>query len=271
MSSLRPSFVAFAAAFAFAAAALWFAAPAAARPTIRQSFFNVYTAAVGSRLDNLPSHTGHCGVCHYDLNGGGARNPYGVRLGNVIGNYSNNDAGRQLAIHAIEAEDSDADGYTTIVEVTNLTYANTPTFPGLTAANVGNCLNIPTLSELTPALTPQTALDSQPPVVNVLSPDGGNSWVGGSAHAITWSATDNVGVTSVDVYWRDGASAPWTPVLLGGTNSGSVNWFVPNMPTIAARVKVVAWDARGNSGRDSSAANFAVTATPGGIAHSKIG
>ncbi len=241
--------------------------PAAlARPTIRTSFFNAYPSAVGSKLDNLPSHLGHCGVCHYDFNGGGTRNPYGVRLGNVIGNYSNNDAGRQQAIHSIETEDPETDGYTALVEITNLTYANTPTFPGLSSANVGSCLNIPVLSELTPYLTPQSALDTTPPVVNVVSPDGGNVWAGGSAHAITWTATDNVGVTSVDVYWRDGIATAWTPIALGAANSGSVNWFVPNMPTTAARVLVVAWDARANSGRDSSTTGFTITAIGTGIA-----
>ena len=237
-----------------------------ARPTIRQSFFNAYPSAVGSKLDNLPSHAGHCGVCHFDFNGGGPRNPFGVRLGNVIGNYANNDAGRQLAIHSIENEDPDADGYTSLVEITNLTFVNTPTFPGLTPANVGSATNVPTLSELTPYLVPTTGVDNQPPAVSVLSPDGGESWGGGTARTLQWSASDNVGVTSVSVYWRDAASAPWTPILLGGGNTGSTTWFVPNMPGSTSRVLVVAYDAQGNAGRDSSAANFTVTAITGGIA-----
>ena len=55
---------------------LFLAAPeATARPNIRLAFFTFYTNAVGSKLDNLPSKTTHCGVCHYDFNGGGTRNP----------------------------------------------------------------------------------------------------------------------------------------------------------------------------------------------------
>jgi hypothetical protein len=250
-----------------AAAGLLALIPAAlARPTIRQSFFNAYPSAVGTKLDNLPSHAGHCGVCHYDFNGGGARNPFGVRLGNVIGNYANTDAGRQQAIHFIENEDPEGDGYSALVEVTNLTFANTPTFPGLSAANVGSTLNVPTLSELTPYLTPTIGVDTQPPTVNVVSPDGGESWGGGTGRTITWTASDNVGVSSVSVYWRDAAAALWTPIVLGGANTGSAAWFVPNMPTAAARVLVVAYDAQGNAGRDSSAAGFTVTAITGGIA-----
>jgi hypothetical protein len=112
-----------------------------ARPTIRTSFFNEYPNAVGSKLDSVPSHATHCGVCHYDFSGGGTRNPYGVRLGQVIGNYPNNDAGRRQAMQFIQNEDSDADGYTSLTEITNTTtYSNTPTFPGLTPSNVGSVL-----------------------------------------------------------------------------------------------------------------------------------
>ena len=35
------------------------------------------------------------------------------------------------------------------------------------------------------------------------------------------------------------------PIVLGGVNSGATNWFVPDMPTTAARVLVVAFDAAG--------------------------
>ena len=51
-----------------------------ARNPIRSSFFSYYPGAVGSALDDLPSNGGHCGVCHYDFNGGGPRNPYGVSI-----------------------------------------------------------------------------------------------------------------------------------------------------------------------------------------------
>ena len=49
-----------------------------AKPAIRDSFFQaVYPAAQGTPIDDLPSASRHphCGVCHYDFNGGGARNP----------------------------------------------------------------------------------------------------------------------------------------------------------------------------------------------------
>ena len=99
-----------------------------ARPTIRSSFFTVYPQAVGTTIETVPSHTNHCGQCHFDFSGGGLRNAYGVRLGNVLPNYGNNDAGRQQAIRFIENEDSDGDGFSSRIEITNTTtFSNTPT------------------------------------------------------------------------------------------------------------------------------------------------
>ena len=53
--------------------------------------------AIGSPLDNLPSNLGHCGVCHYDFNGSGPKNPYGNAILNS-GFPLNSDAGRSNAI-----------------------------------------------------------------------------------------------------------------------------------------------------------------------------
>jgi hypothetical protein len=108
--------------------------------------------------------------------------------------------------------------------------------------------------------------DFQAPLVTVLSPNGGESWVGGTLHSITWSASDNVGVTSVDVFYQDGASRPWTKLAQGLANSGSFSWFVHDTPTPGARVRVTARDLASNVGQDSSNAVFTIVATPGGIA-----
>lgn len=238
------------------------AGPAGARPTIRTSFFNAYPGAVGSRLDNLPSIQGHCGVCHYQFTGAGPRNPYGSRVEAVLPNFPNNDAGRQQAIHSIEGEDSDADGFVQLVEITDLIhYANTPTFPGLNPTNVNQVSGV-ALGDILPYLVPSGA-DSQAPTVTVTSPNGGQIWVGGSPHPITWTASDNVGVAAVDVFYRDQPTEPWTMLGQNLSNSGSFTWFVHNTPTTAARVRVVARDTAGNAGEDMSDANFTIQATPG--------
>jgi hypothetical protein len=102
--------------------------------------------------------------------------------------------------------------------------------------------------------------------VTVTAPDGGESWTGGASHAVTWNANDNVGVTGVDLFYRDAESEPWTMIARGLANSGSFTWFVHNTPAPTARVRAVARDAAGNSGEDASNALFTIVATPGGIA-----
>lgn len=242
----------------------WAAGNAEARNPIRQSLLNAYPAAVGSRLDNLPSVQGHCGVCHYQFTGSGARNPYGLRLETALPGFPNNDQGRQAAIHSIESLDSDGDGYSQLAEITDIaSYSNTPTFPGLTLANVGQTSGIPP-AEITPYLTPTTGADTQPPVVTVIQPNGGESWTASTSHLITWTASDDVGVATVDLYYRDGAAAPWTPLGLHLQNTGSFTWWVHNTPTTGARVRIVARDAAGNSAEDQSNANLTILIRPGG-------
>ena len=104
-----------------------------------------------------------------------------------------------------------------------------------------------------------TAGDVTAPAVAVTSPDGGETWRAGSTHSITWTATDAVGVTSVDLAWSTDGGASFPNALATGiANSGSWSWTVPNTPTGTARVRVRARDAAGNLGADSSATNFTI-------------
>lgn len=239
-------------------------------PKNRSAFFAAYPGAVGSRLDNLPSNAGHCGVCHYDFNGGGARNLFGARVEAVLPNYPNTNDGKRLAILSIHDEDNDGDGRSNGVEITDLVnFSNTPTFPGLQSSNVGSVTNVD-INDILNYLTPQSGSDTQPPVVNLTSPNGGQVWAGGSGYAVTWIATDNVAVTTVDLFYRDDDDAPWVRVARDLMNPGTHLWFVPNTPTATARVKVLARDAAGNIGTDSSSASFTIVRSPGGIIASTL-
>ena len=237
-----------------------------ARPTIRASFFSVYPGAVGSRLDNLPSISGHCGVCHYQFTGAGPKNPYGEAVLVAINGQPNTDAGRQAGIRSIENIDQDADGYTTLTEITNLTtYVNTPTFPGLKSSNVGLVSGV-NVNDILNYLTPTTGADTQSPTATLTAPNGGQSLVGGSTQTVTWTASDNVGVVGVDIFYRDSELASWKMIARSVPNTGTWTWHVHNTPTTAARVRVLARDAAGNTGTDNSDAVLTITATPGGTA-----
>jgi hypothetical protein len=106
--------------------------------------------------------------------------------------------------------------------------------------------------------------DTEVPVVTVIAPNGGESWTVGSSHAITWSATDNVGVTGVDVLLsRAGTAGPWEALATGVANTGTRTWTVAGAASSNARIKVVAHDAATNAGEDLGNAAFAIVGTAG--------
>jgi hypothetical protein len=113
-----------------------------------------------------------------------------------------------------------------------------------------------------------TPADLAAPVVTLSAPAGGESWKAGSTHAITWTATDNVGVTAIDLaYSTDGGATFPYAIATGITNSGTTPWSVPNTPGVATRVRVTAHDLAGNTGL-ASGGNFTIdtwtiTATSG--------
>jgi hypothetical protein len=112
--------------------------------------------------------------------------------------------------------------------------------------------------------TPLTVNDTAAPVVTVTAPNGGESFVIGSGANITWNATDNVGVTLVDLLLsRTGSAGPFDPIATGVGNSGSYAWTVDGPPTTSGMVRVVAHDGAGLAGQDVSDTTFAITGTTG--------
>jgi len=102
--------------------------------------------------------------------------------------------------------------------------------------------------------------DTQPPVVSVTSPAGGEAWGAGTSHAITWTATDDVVVNTVDLALStDGGATFPTSIATGLTNSGTFSWTVPLVLTSTARVRARAFDGSGNVGSDSSHTDFSIT------------
>jgi hypothetical protein len=237
-----------------------------ARPNIRDAFFTDYPNAVGTVLDSVPSHTTHCGVCHYDFSGGGTRNPYGASIEAALPNFPNTAQGRQQAILSVENLDADADGFSAVIEVTDtVDFVNTPTFPGLTPANVGNVVNV-ALTDIEDYLVPSTGSDTTPPSVTVLYPNGGEVLVGDAAATVQWQATDASGIARVDLLLSDDDGATFRTLAEGIGNAGTYTWYVPNRPTTLARVRIVAIDNAFNTGYDTSDAAFTINAPPGGIA-----
>ncbi|RZN36772.1 MAG: hypothetical protein EF813_06335 [Methanosarcinales archaeon] len=98
------------------------------------------------------------------------------------------------------------------------------------------------------------------PVVTVNSPDGGENWKAGTAEEIRWTATDNVGVTSVDIAYSTDGGATYQMITTGISDSGAYNWTIPNTASGTCLVKVIAHDAAGNAGEGVSDAAFTIIA-----------
>jgi len=108
--------------------------------------------------------------------------------------------------------------------------------------------------------------DTSPPTASVTAPASGDAWTGTSTHDITWTASDNVGVATIDLEFSSNNCASWTPIASGLANSGTYAWTLPNTPTTLARVRATAHDVNALTGSGTSGIFTVVdpaTAAPG--------
>jgi endonuclease/exonuclease/phosphatase family metal-dependent hydrolase len=95
--------------------------------------------------------------------------------------------------------------------------------------------------------------------VTVTSPNGGESFVGGSTQSITWTAS---GVTNVKLEYTLTGST-WSVITSStAASAGSYSWTVPSSATTTARVRVS--DAANSLITDTSNAAFTITTSTGG-------
>jgi serine protease len=100
--------------------------------------------------------------------------------------------------------------------------------------------------------------DPIPPEVTVTSPNGGETWQAGSVYAITWDATDNIGITSTEIDYTYDGGANWYDVADLSGNPGSYDWTVPNTQGTECLVMVQCFDAAANYGMDQSDGFFTI-------------
>jgi hypothetical protein len=96
--------------------------------------------------------------------------------------------------------------------------------------------------------------DTARPVVAVVAPNGPPAQlVIDAPYTLQWTATDNWGVTAVDLFLsRTGAGGTFDTLATGVANSGSYSWTVTGPPSLNAFLKVVARDSAGNVAFDVS-------------------
>ncbi|MCK4563866.1 MAG: hypothetical protein KAU94_04240, partial [Verrucomicrobia bacterium] len=235
-----------------------------AKNPIKTSFLNVYPAADGSRLTSLQSNTEHCGICHYNFEGGGNRNPYGAA---IEARRAANGKDSEEAIDFIRWYDSDGDGSPNEIEITDnmASYDNTPTFPGLTVANVGG-VSLVDVEHIEDYLTPSSGVDETDPTVTLYTPDGGETATGNAPTTISWLANDANGIAGIDIYVSLDSGVSYTPIALSLPNTpNTFTWYVSNRSSSNAMIKVEAIDNAGNEGEDESDAVFTIVNPGGGL------
>ncbi len=90
------------------------------------------------------------------------------------------------------------------------------------------------------------------------APNGGESWIVGSSHDITWSSSDTF--EAVDIDYSIDSGSNWTPVASDTANDGSYSWTIPDTPSTTCLVRVS--DAADSDLKDSSDARFTILAVP---------
>ncbi len=106
-----------------------------------------------------------------------------------------------------------------------------------------------------------SSIDLENPEVSLLTPQPGEVVSNGAGYNITWSAGDDKGITAQEIRLSvDGGAA--YPAVVAASLSGSArsyNWAVPsNLSASGARLKVTAWDAKGNQGWNVTRGDFLI-------------
>jgi beta-lactamase superfamily II metal-dependent hydrolase len=102
-------------------------------------------------------------------------------------------------------------------------------------------------------------VDITPPVVTVISPNGGEVWYANSTHNITWSAIDSIGATSYAIEYSTNSGTNWlTLVNRTNGNPGAYSWNLPQINSTTCLARITAWDDANNFANDISDSEFSI-------------
>ena len=105
-------------------------------------------------------------------------------------------------------------------------------------------------------------VDDDAPTVNILQPNGGEDLVAGDPILVEWTASDNIGVTSVSLSLSPDSGTTWNPIPecqnLPGTET-QCSFTVPaDTHADTFRVRAEVSDAAGNTAMDASDGDFSI-------------
>lgn len=106
-----------------------------------------------------------------------------------------------------------------------------------------------------------TAEDTVLPSIQILSPKDGDKIEKETNYKIQWSATDNVGIDSVLIYFSINAGVDWIPIFQEKSAAQSFDWEVFNTTSKQCQLKIIVVDFSGNRAEDVSGIFEIVTST----------
>jgi hypothetical protein len=92
------------------------------------------------------------------------------------------------------------------------------------------------------------------PVITVTSPNGGQNWLVGSSHNITWTSVNTSGTVHIEYSSDNGTN--WDDVVASTSDDGTYTWTIPNEPSVNCLVRIS--DTDGNP-TDISNVEFTIT------------
>lgn len=107
------------------------------------------------------------------------------------------------------------------------------------------------------------SLDTVPPLLELLSPNGGEAWYIGDTRDIIWTASDlNLDSNSVNLWYSLSGGSEYQSLAEALAHTGTYAWELPAVQSYNARVRVAIADNFGNQAQKSSATNFSITYVP---------
>jgi hypothetical protein len=94
----------------------------------------------------------------------------------------------------------------------------------------------------------------QPASLTVTSPNGGECWINGTSHDITWSSTGTIANVKIELSTNGGSS--YSPIVASTTNDGSYTWTVSGTASSQCRIRIS--DVSASTTNDVSDANFTI-------------
>ncbi len=101
-----------------------------------------------------------------------------------------------------------------------------------------------------------TAGNTVTPTITVTSPNGGEQWLKGSVHPITWTSTGNPGNVKIELFKAGVLNIVITADV---TNNGTYNWTVPATQAIGTDYRVKISEVADATVTGQSAADFSIT------------